>query len=432
VILDSIADGVFTVDRDWRVRSFNRAAEVITGVTRSEAIGRRCWEVFRASICESACALKQTMESGRPVIDRRVYIVRADGRRVPISVSTALLKDGSGEIVGGVETFRDLSVEEELRRELRNTYSFEEMISKSAAMQRIFDLLPDVAESGSTVLIRGESGTGKELLARAIHNLSPRKDGPLVVVNCGALPDTLLETELFGHRAGAFTGAVRDRAGRFAVASGGSIFLDEIGDVSPALQSRLLRVLQDGTFERLGSTRTERADVRVIAATNRDLEAAVEEGTFRGDLYYRLNVIGLELPPLRERRQDIPLLVDHFIERFSRLRSKEIRGIGDDALEALMNYDYPGNIRELENAIEHAFVMCRRGTIHARHLPERLRPGPDPAAEAESLEELEKRFLLDLLERHAWNRAATARALGVHKTTLWRRMKRLRIKPPER
>lgn len=429
-ILESIADGVFTVDLDWQVQSFNRAAEEITGVQRAEAVGRHCWEVFRASMCESACALRETLRTGEPVINRQVYIVRADGSRIPISVSTALLRDESGEVVGGAETFRDLSVEEELRRELERTYSFEDMVSKSAAMRRIFDILPDVADSESTVLVRGESGTGKELLARAIHNLSPRSDGPLVVVNCGALPDTLLESELFGYVAGAFTDARKDKAGRFALAGGGTIFLDEIGDVSKALQARLLRVLQDGTYEPLGSTRTERADARVIAATNRDLDEMVAAGDFRQDLYYRINVVELVLPPLRERRQDIPLLVDHFVEKFSRLKRKNIVSVSPDAMEALTRYDYPGNIRELENAIEHAFVMCRGATIRARHLPPQLRPGGAVVGGAESFEDLERRFLLEELEKHGWNRAATARSLGIHKTTLWRRMKRLGMDAP--
>lgn len=429
-ILESIADGVFTVDLDWTIQSFNRAAEEITGISRDEAIGRKCWEVFRASVCESSCVLRETLETGEPIINRSVYIVRSDGRRISISVSTALLRDKDGRVVGGAETFRDLSIEEELRRELKGRYTFEDMISKDHRVQEIFELLPDIAESGATVLIQGESGTGKELLARAVHNLSPRRTRPLVTVNCGALPDTLFESELFGHKAGAFTDAKKDKPGRFALADGGSIFLDEIGDVSLAVQPKLLRVLQDGTYEPLGSTEPEQADVRVIAATNKDLAQMVEAGTFRRDLFYRINVVALELPPLRERIEDVPLLVDHFIERFSLLRGKEITGISPDALEVLMRHDYPGNVRELENIIEHAFVMCRSGTIRKRHLPQRLVPEDTEAAAPRSFEELEASFLRGALERHGWNRAATARDLGIHKTTLWRKMKRLGIAPP--
>jgi PAS domain S-box-containing protein len=431
VILDSIADGVFTVGADWRIRFFNRAAEEITGIPSEEALGRQCWEVFRASICESECALRETMRTGEPIVNRSVFIVRSDGHRIPISISTALLRDQNGEVVGGVETFRDLSIEEELRSELRSRYRFEDMVSKNHVLQSVFDLIPNIAESDSTVLIQGESGTGKELVARAIHRQSPRSDRPLVVVNCGALPDTLLESELFGHKAGAFTDAKRDKPGRFALARGGTVLLDEIGDVSPALQARLLRVLQDGTFEPLGATKTEQADVRVIAATNRDLAQMVERGEFRNDLFYRINVITLTLPPLRERREDVPLLIDHFIRRFNRLKQKEIDGVSPGALQILMAHTYPGNVRELENIIEHAFVMCRTGTISRRHLPPALRQRPASDAPA-SLEDLEAQFLVAALERHGWNRAATARDLGIHKTTLWRKMKRLGIKPPAR
>ena len=431
VILDSIADGVFAVDTDWKICSFNRAAEEITGIPGDEAMGRQCSDVFRASICESACALRETMKTGGPIINRAIYIVRSDGTRIPVTISTALLKDDSGRTIGGVETFRDLSVEEELRRELAGRHTFEDMVSTNTDVLRIFEILPDIAESESTVLILGESGTGKELVARAIHNMSPRADEPLVIVNCAAIPDTLLESELFGHKAGSFTDARRDRAGRFALADGGTIFLDEIGDVSPALQARLLRVLQDGTYEPIGATRTEKADVRVVAATNRDLDAMVASGDFRSDLFYRINVIAVDLPPLRDRREDIPLLVDHFIERYNRLKRKELSGVSPDVLELLMSHDYPGNIRELGNIIEHAFVMCRSGTIRKRHLPPHLLPPPLATGDApRSLPEAERAFLLSVLERNRWNRAATARELDIHKTTLWRKMKRLEIVPP--
>jgi PAS domain S-box-containing protein len=431
VILDSIADGVFAVDLGWRIRSFNRAAEEITGIPSEQALGEMCCEVFRASVCETACVLRETMESGRQITNRPVYIVRSDGRRIPVTVSTALLRDDSGATVGGVETFRDLSVEEELRRELGKHYTFEDMVSKNADLLALFDILPDIAASDSTVLIQGESGTGKELVARAIHNISHRAAGPLVVVNCAALPDTLLESELFGHKAGSFTDARADRPGRFALADGGTVFLDEIGDVSPALQARLLRVLQDGTYEPIGATGTERTDVRVVAATNKDLTALVEAGDFRQDLFYRINVVAVELPPLRERREDIPLLVDHFIEKFNRLRGKEVTGVSPHVMVILMSHDYPGNVRELENILEHAFVMCHAATIRKRHLPSRLVPDvtakqPIPG----SIPEAEKAFLEAVLERNGWKRSATARELGIHKTTLWRKMKRLGIVPP--
>jgi PAS domain S-box-containing protein len=434
IILDSIADGVFTVDHDWRITSFNRAAEQITGVSRQEAIGQRCCEVFHASVCESSCVLRRTLESGKPIANEAVYIVDARGERIPISVSTAILRDERGRVVGGVETFRDLSAVEELRKELTGRYTFADIVSRSPAMQRLFDILPTVAESESTVLIEGESGTGKELLARAIHNLSLRREGPLVVVNCGALPDTLLESELFGYKAGAFTDARKDKPGRFALAEGGTIFLDEVGDVSPALQVRLLRVLQERTYEPLGATKPVRADVRVIAATHRHLPELVEQGRFRRDLYYRINVLRLELPPLRERREDIPLLVEHFVTRFNRLRGKETAGVSPDVLAILLNHDFPGNVRELENIVEHAFVLCRGPMIEVQHLPDFLRRRQQTGAiipgEGQRLAEIEARAITEALERHSGNRAAAARDLGIHKTTLWRKMKAYSLDAP--
>jgi PAS domain S-box-containing protein len=430
VILDSITEGVFTVDRDWRITSFNRAAETITGVPREEAIGRPCCEVFRASICESACVLKQTMETGRPVVNQTVYIIDSEGRRVSISISTALLKNKRGEVIGGVETFRDLSLVEELRKEIEAKYSFADIIGRSHRMQSLFDVLPEIAESESTVLIEGASGTGKELFARAIHNLSSRKDKPFIAVNCGAIPDTLLESELFGYKAGAFTDARKDKPGRFALADGGTIFLDEIGDISPAMQARLLRVLQERVFEPLGSVQSVKVDVRVIAATNKELLQLVAAGTFREDLYYRINVVRLPLPSLRDRREDIPLLADHFIARFNRLKGKEISGLSDAAMAMLMEHEFPGNVRELENVIEHAFVLCRGGLIEPKHLPTSLRgvavekPGI-AIGQGGTLQEIETQAIWDALRRHNGNRTAAARELGINPSTLFRKLKRL-------
>ncbi|NOZ23528.1 MAG: PAS domain-containing protein [Planctomycetes bacterium] len=430
IILDSVADGVFTVDSEWRTTSFNRAAEEITGVSRKDAIGRPCCEVFRAEICEGECALRQAIETGKPVINKTVHILDVEGNRVPISVSAAALKDARGKTIGGVETFRDLSVVEELRKELASKHTFQDIISKNHLLRQIFDILPRIAESDSTVLIEGPSGSGKELFARAIHHLGPRRDGPLVTVNCGALPDSLLESELFGHVQGAFTDAKRDRIGRFALAEGGTLFLDEIGDISPALQVRLLRVLQEKKYEPLGSSETVEADVRIVAATNHSLEELVSEGRFREDLYYRVNVVNITLPPLSQRKEDIPLLVDHFITRLKRLRGKEVTGISPEALTILMNHDFPGNVRELENAIEHAFVLCGEGTLLPEHLPEKLRPRVPLPIVGAKLDDLEANFIVQALTHNNWNRKKTAQDLGIHKTTLWRKMKRLGIKNP--
>ena len=435
VILDSIADGVFTVDESWCITSFNRAAEQITGVPRAEAVGRRCCDVFRASICESACALKHTLETGRPVMDKAVYIVSADGCRIPISISTAILKDDDGHLIGGVETFRDLSMVEQLRKQLHDKYTFADIIGRSAPMRRLFDVLPDVADSPSTVLIEGPSGTGKELVARAVHDLSGRRDAPFVTINCGALPDTLLESELFGYKAGAFTDAKQDKPGRFALADHGTLFLDEIGDVSPAMQVRLLRAVQERTFEPLGSVEPVRVDVRIIAATNKDLGELVRKGSFREDLYYRVNVVRLRLPPLDQRREDIPLLVEHFISKFNHLHQKRIAGLSDPAMAVLLNHDYPGNVRELENAIEHAFVLCHGGLIEPGHLPPALReksPTPSlPDAGALTLKQLETMHITQAIRRHGGSRLAAAKALGIHPSTLFRKIKALGIELPE-
>jgi PAS domain S-box-containing protein len=433
IILDSIADGVFTVDAELKVTSFNRSAETITGIKKEEAIGRRCWEVFRANICEKRCALKHTMSTGRPVVNQSIYIVNLSGDQVPVSISTALLKDGLGKVIGGVETFRDLSVVAELRKELTRRHSFQDVISKNKEMQRLFGVLEQVSQSDATILLQGESGTGKELFAKAIHALSPRKTGPLITINCGSLPDTLLESELFGYEKGAHSTAFKDKPGRLAIADGGTLFLDEIGDISAALQVRLLRVLQDKTYEPLGGTKSLKTNVRIVAATNKSLDDLVLEGKFRQDLYYRINVVKLVLPPLRERKEDIPLLVEHFIRKFGRLSGKEIQGLSSEVLPALMSHDFPGNIRELENIIEYATVVCKNGLIAIEHLPDYLKVqnqvrSQKPSHEkANSLKDVERSYICDALNRNQWNRSATAAEMGIHPTTLWRKMRRLNI-----
>jgi PAS domain S-box-containing protein len=427
VILDSINEGVFTVGLDWRITSFNRAAERIVGVKRGEAMGRPCCEVLRADVCEGACVLRLTLSTGKPAINVPVHIISASGRRTPIRVSTALLQDATGKVIGGVETFQDLSQVEALRKELQAGYTLADIIGRSAAMQELFRALRLVAASDSTALIEGPSGTGKELAARALHSLSPRRRKPFVAVNCGALPDSLLESELFGYKAGAFTDARRDKPGLFAAAAGGTLFLDEIGDVSPAMQVRLLRVLQDRTYTPLGGTEPVRGNLRVVCATNKDLGRMVRKGEFREDLFYRIRVIRLALPPLRDRREDIPLLIEHFVTRFNRLQGKDVAGVDEEVLATLMDYDFPGNVRELENTIEHAFVLCRTGLIRRQHLPPELRgEAPDAAvhlAAGASLNAVEQAVIRGALARHHGNRRATARELGIDPSTLYRKLK---------
>ncbi|MEQ8215636.1 MAG: sigma 54-interacting transcriptional regulator [Smithellaceae bacterium] len=433
IILDSIADGVFTVDQNRRITSFNRAAQEITGVSVQEAMGQLCKDVLKADICEKNCCLRATMKTGKPIVNKKINIINAEGKRIPVTISTALLRAKDGTLLGAVETFRDISIEEDLRKVIKAKYSFADIISKNHKILQLFDILPDIAGSTSTVLIEGESGTGKELFARAIHNLSPRKKQPFIAVNCSALPDNLLESELFGYKAGAFTDAKKDKQGRFRLAENGTLFLDEIGDITPAMQAKLLRVLQEKTYEPLGATESIKHNVRIIAATNKDLKELVRQGRFREDLFYRIHVFKISLPPLRERMEDIPLLVEHFINYFNVLQKKNIAGISDEAMSVLMTYAYPGNVRELANLIERAFILCKSGLIEKAHLPESLFSGAAGSGENRppSLKEMESACLINALRQNNWNRLKTAQQLGMHKSTLYRKIKSLGLSLPQ-
>ncbi len=435
IILESISDGVFTVDLNWKIMSFNRAAEEITGISRDEAIGRQCWNVFRSNMCEGECALKKTMKEGKSFVSTSTYIINSEKKRIPITVSTSLLKDEKGKILGCVETFRDHSLVEELRKELSAGYQMGDIISRSPAMAKIFKILPQISESDSTVLIDGETGTGKELTARAIHNLSHRKNKPFISINCGAFPDTLLESELFGFKAGAFTNALKDKRGYFAAAEGGTILLDEIGDTSAAFQVRLLRVLEEREFQPLGSEKKEKANVRIIAATNKSLPKMVETEKFRQDLFYRINVIHLKLPPLRQRMEDIPLLINHFINKLNKIRKKAVKGIDHQVVESLMSYNFPGNIRELANIIEHAFVLCTNGNIMLQHIPENFAGQSRDTVTYNRLNDpvksAEIKMITNALKRNNFNRMDTANDLGIHKSTLFRKINKLGISLPK-
>lgn len=436
-ILESISDGVFTVDNDFRITYLNRSAEAMILVRREEALGRLCCEVFRSNLCEGACALRRTLEKGVPVIDLSCYIINNEGRRLPISISTAVLRDPAGTIVGGAETFRNLSDLEQLRQEISPTRRLGDFSSHSPSMARIFSQLEAVAETGSTVLITGETGTGKELLARTIHAHSPRREQPFLAINCGAFPDSLLESELFGYRKGAFTGADRDKPGRFALAEGGTLLLDEIGEISPAMQVRLLRVLQERSYEPLGAVKAVKSNVRIMAATHRDLQQMVAAGTFRQDLFYRIHVIQLELPPLRDRREDIPFLAETFIRRFNLVMNRQVSGISQTALRLLSLYPWPGNIRQLENAIERSMVFCKGVMIEADDLPAELTAslprlelaGDGSATISEAVKLSEKQAILAALKQTGGNRRQAAEILHVHPTTFYRKLKALRIKP---
>jgi transcriptional regulator with PAS, ATPase and Fis domain len=332
-----------------------------------------------------------------------------------------VLRDEAGRPVGGVETFRDLSRLRALQREVEKKYTFHDLVSRHPAMRRLFDVLPDVAASGATVLLHGESGSGKELFARALHDLSPRRGGPLVTVNCGALPETLLEAEIFGAKKGAYTGAVADRPGRLEQAEKGTLFLDEIGYLPLSLQVKLLLVLENREYQPLGARRSRIADVRFIAASHRDLETMVAEGTFRRDLFFRVNVVKLFIPPLRERREDIPLLLDMALDRFSRAYGKKLRGFTPEALRLLLDHDYPGNVRELLNLVERGVILGRGEWLDAELFPE-VKPVVATFPQASpALERLE-----EVLRRHGGNQTRAARELGVNRTTLWRRLKKAR------
>lgn len=429
LILDNIADGVFTVDKQWRITSFNKAAEKITGVPVVEALGKSCSDVFHASICGETCAIAHSMCTGKPETNRCIHIQGTDKKKIPVSICAAPMYDNQGNLIGGVETFRDLRVVKALQKSLIRRDTVGDILSKNPSMKRIFDILPHIAGSESNVLILGESGTGKELIARALHKMSDRRRGPFVAVNCGALPDTLLEAELFGYKAGAFTDAKKDREGRFAAAQNGTILLDEIGDISSAMQVKLLRVLENKYYEPLGSSRSVKANIRIVAATNRDLETLVQEGNFRDDLFYRLNVVKIHLPPLRERIEDVPLLADHFVEKLNIEKGRDIGKISEEALRLLMTYDYPGNIRELQNIIEYSFILCAGGLIRPEHLPSPFASKKD--ADAISgleflnplpLAKIEKMAIYGSLKRNQWKRMMTCRELGISKDTLRRKI----------
>ena len=425
-ILDSVADGVFTVDDHMVILSFNRAAEEITGYSHDEAIGKHCYEIFRSEACAFACPVKEAIETGESVLNREVEIVDRHNNKKPISVSASVLMDSAGKARGGVETIRDLSYIHTLKNELHDKFTFQNLISRNPSMRRLFDVMADIAASEATVFLHGESGTGKELFARAIHDLSPRRKGPLVIVNCGVLPETLLEAEIFGVRKGAYIGAVENRPGRLELCNGGTFFLDEIGDLPLQLQVKLLRVLENKEFQPLGARNPMKADVRFITATHRNLAEMVEEGTFRRDLFFRINIIELNIPPLRERKEDIPLLLEIAIKKFNLSYGKKVQRVSPEVLKLLLNHDFPGNVRELLNLIEQAVILCKENEIGTDFLPKgfiseggasvkmpRRRSSKAPAVEV----------LSDVISRHRGNRSGAAQELGVDRSTLWRWVK---------
>jgi len=440
-ILNSLSEGVCAIGQDGRIHCFNAEAERLTGVAADEALSspvdvaipRQCGDVHNL--------VKAVWESGESVLGVPTQIVNRRGESIPVMVNAAPVQGMDGDQPGIVITFRDNQAIELLRRELRQEFTSGDIVSKDDRIRRMLQILPQVAESDSAVLILGPTGTGKELVARALHEASRRREKPFVAVNCGALPDSLLESELFGYRKGAFTDAKRDKDGRFALAEGGTLFLDEIGDVSLAMQVKLLRVLDQKQYEPLGATGPVEADVRIVAATNRNLAALVEAEDFRADLYFRLNVIEFELPPLAERPGDIPLLVEHFVEVLNAEKGRDIKRVSRAAMTWLLQYHYPGNVRELRNVIERAYVLCQYDEIREDCLPPHLL---DPQATgvtaaphrpAVSLRRLQpgqqRQLITRTLAQHDGHRGRTSEALGIDKSTLWRKMKKLAIEFPD-
>ncbi len=434
MILDNLDIGVFTVNRGGLITFFNMAAEKITGYNRRQLLGKSCATIFTGSHARDLRLLQDAIEDGKQRSIRKGVILDRGGGRIPIRAKCMALRNEKGAVVGGIATFQDLTLIQQLTKAVSDRYTFMDMVGKDPAMQKIFDMVSVVARSDATVLIEGSTGTGKDLLAKVIHSASPRADKVMVKTNCAAIPETLLESELFGYAKGAFTGADRDKPGRFQEADGGTIFLDEIGDLPLPLQAKLLRVLEDKEFYPLGSRHTQKVDVRIISATNRGLEKLVSERLFREDLYYRLNVLRIELPPLRERRPDIPLLIHHIMRQLC--VAKEIRSpnISSDAMKLLLNAEYPGNVRELENILEHALIIGQATDIEPRHLPDylckaavtRTHPSGDGFPNGH-IESPEARFIMDTLTRCNGNRNHTAKVLGMDRTTLWRKMKRMNI-----
>lgn len=423
-ILDSVADGIFAVDRNLCIVSFNRAAEQMTGYSRDEVLGQPCTKIFRSEFCQKECAVKKAIGAGESIINQELEILDKADRLLQVSISASPLCNEQGEIIGAVETLRNLSGLHRQNKPYQDQYSFEGICSRSSGMHGLFDVLPDVAASNATVLIEGDSGTGKELFAQAIHNLSPRSEGPMVVINCGALPEPLLESEIFGARRGAYTGAVESRPGRLEMAQGGTLFLDEIGDLPLALQVKLLRVLENREYQPLGAKSPIKADVRFVAATHRNLKKMVEEGSFRRDLYFRLNVIGFTIPPLSERREDIPLLVDMALDRFNREYGKAVRGFSPGAMRLLMEHDFPGNVRELLNIVEQSIIFCRNGEIGEDQLPDDLRDAGQTDAKKRRRGCPEAIELRTVLDRFDGNRNQAAHEFGIDRTTLWRWMRK--------
>ncbi len=431
IILDNLDIGIFTINRSGYITFFNTAAEKISGYARRQVLGNPCSLILSKDASSDLLMLKDSIKSRRKIVSHRGCMMTPDGETVPVRATYIPLENEQGKIVGGLAAVQDLTLAQHLDQVISDRYTFHHMVGKDPKILKIFEKVAVVADTDATVLIEGATGTGKDMLAKVIHSASRRSKKPFIKVNCAALPDTLLESEMFGYARGAFTGADRDKPGRFNEADGGTIFLDEIGDIPLSLQAKLLRVLEDQEFYPLGSRHTKKVDVRIISATNRGLEKLVEEHLFREDLFYRLNVIRIEIPPLKERKADIPILIRYIMRRLCSTKAQGPDGISEEAMKVLLNYDYPGNVRELENILEHSLIICRSDIIEIKHLPEYLHnklPHTAPECLTADVEfdyeqKSERNRILRTLEKYQWHRGKTAKALDVDRSTLWRKMK---------
>ncbi|MBW2430602.1 MAG: sigma 54-interacting transcriptional regulator [Deltaproteobacteria bacterium] len=435
IILDNLELGIFTVDRSGHITFYNTEAEKISGYNRREVLGEPCTAIFEGEGAQEVCLLKDTIVDGISRSSAQGNMTTRDGVTIPIRANYMALRNEKGTVVGGLTTFHDLTLVLQLKQAMKDRYSFHDLIGKSPRMRHIFEMVNVVASTDATILIEGATGTGKDLLAKVIHSTSRRSNNPFVKVNCAAIPDNLLESEMFGYVKGAFTGAEKDKSGRFQEADGGTIFLDEIGDLPLALQAKLLRVLEDKEFYRLGSRHTVKVNVRIISASNRNLDKLVKKRLFREDLYYRLNVFRIVLPELKARQVDLPLLIGHILRRLCAARGARLPEVSEKVMKILLNYHYPGNVRELENILEHSLIICQERTVQPRHLPEYLQVyhAPSQAAPAgrrrhsDDSDEKERQILISMLQHHNWHRSKTAKALGMDRTTLWRKIKKYGI-----
>ena len=437
-ILESIADGIFSVNRAGEITHFNQSMEKITGFSSEEALGKSCKSVLKGSACVSDCPIRWSVGESERVETCKEMIVSREGKTIPVHLTTSPIME-NGVVIGVVCSVNDRTEIELLRNQLADGAPFREIVGESKKMGDLYTSIESVSDTDVNVLIEGETGTGKELVARAIHQRSNRNRAPFVTVNCAALPLFLLESELFGHVKGAFTGAVKDRKGKFEAAEGGTLFLDEISEVSHEIQLKLLRFLQSKEFEMVGETRTRKVDVRIIAATNKNMAELVSNGEFREDLFYRLNVFPVKVPPLRDRKEDIPLLVEHFLDKHRRL-NRETEGISSRAFKHLIEYGWPGNVRQLENAVMFAMASCPEKRINRSFLPpeitklplqEKTFPAPHFIDNHDAVS-IEKLRIVRALTKHNWQVTRTAESLSYSRTTLWRRMKKLSITLPNR